>query len=116
VQAWRAGVFDLVASPALLLELETALARPKISRFVPEAAAEQVVADLEVHALVVDPPPPYLVRSRDPRDDYLLALAAREGAALVTGDRDLLELAPRVPIFAPREFLAQIGEDDQGGL
>ena len=47
-------------------------------------------------------------RSRDPGDDYLLALAASEHAVLVTGDTDLLELSERLPIHTPRSFLASL--------
>ena len=39
-------------------------------------------------------------------DDYLIALAAQERAALVSGDRHLLELAAELPIYAPADFLS----------
>jgi hypothetical protein len=37
---------------------------------------------------------------------YLIALAAREHAALVSGDRHLLELAAELPIYTPAESLS----------
>lgn len=43
---------------------------------------------------------------RDPDDDYLFALAHARAAALVSGDDDLLELAGKIPVFTPAEFLA----------
>jgi len=55
--------------------------------------------------LVADPAEPPPVSSRDPGDDdYLIALAARERVPLVSGDAHLLELAPEVPVYCPREF------------
>lgn len=49
-------------------------------------------------------PPPV---SRDPRDDYLVALARATSAhVLVSGDDDLLDLdLPDLKIVSPREFL-----------
>jgi predicted nucleic acid-binding protein len=51
-----------------------------------------------------DEPPPRA--SQDPGDDYLLGLAAHERAALVSGDRHLLGLADKLPIYAPAAFLS----------
>ncbi len=58
------------------------------------------------NASVVDNPdtrPP--VCSRDPDDDYLIALASEHRAILVSGDKDLLALAEEIPVFSPRAFL-----------
>lgn len=44
------------------------------------------------------------MRSRDPDDDYLIALASAERAALVSGDRHLLALDHEIPVFSPRAF------------
>ena len=41
----------------------------------------------------------------DPGDDYLVALAREWGAALVTGDRHLLDLPGMPGIITPRRFL-----------
>ena len=54
-------------------------------------------------------------RSRDPSDDMFLDLARTVGAAfLLTGDRDLLDLAPHyarrgLAIVGPADFLAAVG-------
>ncbi|MBA2420337.1 MAG: hypothetical protein H0V57_04320 [Thermoleophilaceae bacterium] len=45
------------------------------------------------------------VRSEDQGDDYLIALAAEQRAALVSGDKHLLALAGRIPVYSPREFI-----------
>ena len=46
-------------------------------------------------------------RSRDPGDDYLLALAESAVAILVTGDQDLLDVKD-VPVRSPRAFLEKM--------
>jgi predicted nucleic acid-binding protein len=51
-------------------------------------------------------PPP--VRSSDPNDDYLIALAAEQSTVLVTGDRHLLAVAGSFPIHEPVDFLAML--------
>jgi uncharacterized protein len=107
LRAHRAGEFELVVSPALLAELERALGSPKLRRRIAEADAREFVADLARDATQApDPDRAELsVRSRDPDDDYLVALAARQRCALVSGDADLLALAGRIPVFTPRDFL-----------
>jgi hypothetical protein len=47
-------------------------------------------------------------RSQDARDDYLIALAESEVAIVISGDRDLLALAPAQPVMAPGDFLGQL--------
>ena len=56
--------------------------------------------------LVADPETPPPVRCADPDDDYLIALAHSRRSALVSGDRHLLELTDRIPVFSPSEFLS----------
>ena len=107
VRARSAGAFELVASPLLLAELERALAYPKLRTQIHQSEATAIVEWLERSATIVpdpDEPPPRA--SKDPGDDYLIALAAHERAALVSGDRQLLELAAELPIYAPADFLA----------
>ena len=48
--------------------------------------------------------------SRDPDDDYLLALAIDRRAYLVTGDQDLLVLGDDFPILTPAQFAAKLRE------
>jgi uncharacterized protein len=110
---WLAGQFELVVSDRLLAELERVLASAKLRSRVGAAEAAAFVLLLR-HSVVVrkdppDPPP----RSRDPHDDYLLALAEDAQAILVTGDRHLLELSDRFPVRTPRAFLDAL---DEGGV
>lgn len=100
------GEFELIASQALLGELERALAYPKLRPYISESDATalmQWVADSA--SVVVDPDADPPVHSRDPDDDYLISLAATHSAALVSGDKNLLALDGEIPVFSPRAFL-----------
>jgi len=106
LQRWHRGEFELVVSPLLLDELTRVLAYPKLRSRVPADRAAAFVDLLAAAAEHRDDPgvAPGLA-SRDPDDDYLLALAAASSAFLVTGDDDLLELAPDAPVHSPAAFL-----------
>ena len=59
----------------------------------------------DVARIVPDPAAGSPVRSADADDDYLIALASSQRAALVSGDKDLLVLSGTIPVFLAREFL-----------
>ncbi|MFZ9668914.1 MAG: putative toxin-antitoxin system toxin component, PIN family [Solirubrobacterales bacterium] len=103
--AWLEGRFEIIASPGLIDELERTLAYPKLHKRIPEPDAAALVRLVERGSVMredpVDPPP----ISKDPGDDYLIALAAGSEAVLVSGDRDLLALAPEIPTFSAKKFL-----------
>jgi uncharacterized protein len=107
--AWRNGAFELVVSPLLLAELRRALGYPKLARLVPPADADALVGLLGRSAeLVADPPGPPPLASADPKDDYLVALAAAARAVIVSGDTHLTDLADRIPVRSPAAFLAEL--------
>lgn len=110
LRAWLHGVYELVVSPLLLAELERALTYPKLrARVSPQEAAE-LLDLLRRHAEVVADPTLWSgIRSPNPGDDYLIALAATSGALLVSGDEHLLTLAEDVPVCSPAAFLARFG-------
>jgi putative PIN family toxin of toxin-antitoxin system len=104
--AWEQGAFELVASPALIEELERALAYPKLRRLIPEPDAAAAIAWLREGAEILpDPPDQPSVRSPELGDDYLITLAAAERIPLVSGDKHLLGLADKLPILTPTRFL-----------
>ncbi len=104
--AWQRGEFDVVISPLLIAELRRALAYPKLRRRITADEAERFVEWLARTAiLVADPADPPPVRSADPGDDYLLALAASEAGILVSGDDHLLALPADLPVRGPVDFL-----------
>lgn len=106
------GAFELVLSPAIITEIETALAQPKIRRYV-EVPGEALrwLADLSVLADVAADTGRAKGVCRDPDDDAVLS-AAMEGraAVIVSGDADLLALAEHegIAIVTPRAFLKLI--------
>jgi len=104
--AWQEGRVEVLASPRLLEELERALGYPKLRARISRPDAQAALQWLSQGATIVGVPdeePP--VRSEDPGDDYLIALAAAERAVLVSGDKHLLALADRIPVYSPREFI-----------
>ncbi len=106
LRALEQGEFELLLASPLIDELRRALAYPKLRRHIPAKDAENVVRWLLGSASAVTEPPDITpIRSRDPADDYLVGLAWRHNAALVSGDRDLLELREQIPVFSPADFL-----------
>jgi putative PIN family toxin of toxin-antitoxin system len=107
LRAWQDGQFELIVSPLLLAELERALAYPKLRRRISAVEAEALLDWLRRAATAApDPDGPPPIRSRDPGDDYLLALAAAEHAVLVSGDVHLLSMTGEAPIHSPASFLS----------
>ena len=112
LQAWERGEFELVASAGLLAELERALTYPKLRRRVTEGDARQVVRWLsQSGTIAADPDARQPVRSADPGDDYLIALAASMRAILVSGDKDLLDLAEEIPVLSPAQFRQRLSDE-----
>jgi len=109
VAAWLDGVFEVVVSEALLAELDRALQYPQLRKLIAEEDAIAFLALLRAMALAgLDAARPDPV-SRDPGDDYAVALAKATKSVLVAGDDDLLVLAPGLPIQSPAAFLARLG-------
>lgn len=101
------GELDLIASPLLLAELEEVLKREKFRRYATlEVVSDYVELVRHISVYVSDPEGPSLLRSADPKDDYLIALAHAQNAVLVSGDRHLLEVGGGAPILAPADLLA----------
>ncbi len=107
----RAGGMELIASPLLLGELEDVLGRQKFRRYVDLDTVREYIDLLRQEALVVpDPDELSPLRSADPDDDYLIALAQSQNAALVSGDKHLLEIGGGAPILAPADLLLAADE------
>jgi putative PIN family toxin of toxin-antitoxin system len=107
------GRIEVVGCPALLGEGAAVLGRDRLRRYLSIEEARRFVADIaSVMTLAADPSPPYPAVCRDPGDDYLAAFArAGRVDALVTGDRDLLELVDAgVAVITPRELIERLAD------
>jgi putative PIN family toxin of toxin-antitoxin system len=95
---------QLITGEVVLSELRKALSR-RIK--LPAATIDEVLALLREQEVVPKPRKPCEVPVRDPDDRWILASAIVGRAdVLVTGDRDLLEVANEspLPILDPRAF------------
>ena len=92
MSAWADDHIEIVVSALLLAELERVLARPKFRDYVDAGACAEYVERIRRHATMARDPLDVPAVTRDPADDYLVALAgAAEAEALVSGDRDLVD-------------------------
>lgn len=106
LRAFQEGELDIVVCPQLIAELTRALGYAKLRAHISETEAAAALAWIgEAATFVPDPGGPAPIRSRDPGDDYLIALASACRVALTSGDRDLLDLAGKIPVLTPRELL-----------
>ena len=110
---WQSLTFLPLASQTTLAELERVLHYPKFNLF--RAQAEALIEDYRPWCEMVNiTEPPDVPDCRDPRDRPFLELAtAAQADALVTGDTDLLTLAPifHIPIITPTELRTRLKED-----
>lgn len=86
------GKVELVLCKELIEEIQLVTRRPKLAKYFPEADVEQLLSFMEVIGRLYIPCK-MASTCRDPKDDYLLALAQEAKADyLLTGDKDLLVL------------------------
>jgi putative PIN family toxin of toxin-antitoxin system len=112
LRAWIDDRIDLVVSPALLSELERVIGRPKFAARIGARVAGEFVERVARHATVVDDPPAIPPVTRDPDDDYLVALVRHARVdATVSGDADPLEAGlSDPPVWTPRQLLDRIAQ------
>lgn len=108
IDAWRGARFELVTSRDQLLELGEVARRSQLRKYIVPARVGRFINDLRLLAEVVSRLP-CVDRSRDPGDNFLLAMAEASSADyLVTGDkRDVLvlETHDRTRIVTARQLL-----------
>jgi putative PIN family toxin of toxin-antitoxin system len=95
---------ELLVGEVVIAELRRVL-RTKIR--VPAALIADIEQFLRDHEIVPKPERPAAVKLRDPDDRWIVASAvAGRADLLVTGDRDLLEMAGQlpIPVLDPRGF------------
>ncbi|WP_027004732.1 putative toxin-antitoxin system toxin component, PIN family [Conexibacter woesei] len=110
VQALLAGEFELLAAPMLFDELAGVLSREKFAAAAADGRGAIYVEILSASATMLDNPEVVEGATRDPDDDYLIALARAAGAdMMVSVDKDLLvESSETLPVLNPRQFLAEL--------
>jgi uncharacterized protein len=111
-RAWREKRFVLITSDEQLEEFRRVTRYPRVRAFIEPAAAGSMFN--EIRRLAERPSKlPSIDRSKDPADNFLLALAqAGHADYLVTGDKDhLLSLGTFGPtrIITARELLRRLG-------
>ena len=100
-------VFRVAVSPSHLAELEDVLMRPPFRRYFTILEAERALQRIQKRSHSVKTEFQVRPICRDPKDDYLLALAkAAKADLLVTGDADLLVLKKygKTTIMKPADF------------
>jgi hypothetical protein len=105
------GRWRPVISLTLVQELEDVLARPKFRDVLGHETAHRFLAGLlSISEWAQDPKGAPATLTRDPDDDYLLALArSAEVDVLVSGDRDLTDLPnTKPPIETPAQFAQRL--------
>jgi len=95
-----------VVCPALLAEVSSVLNRPRLQKRLSSARAQEFMDDLVTLLDIVADPVDVQPMTRDPKDDYLVALATEQGVDfIVTGDKDLLEWEEQMPpVMTPAAF------------
>ena len=102
---------DILMSEATFTELVSRLDRPKFDRYREPEAWNLFLSELVELALWLEDAGTATGISRDPDDDKFLALAAiGQADAIISGDRDLLELVTYegIPILTPAQFMQRV--------
>ena len=108
LRAVLAGEATAIVTPHLLEELAEVLYRDKFRRWVSLSDAQGYVAALADEAELRPEAGKPSKATRDPDDDYLVALAEQADAVIVTGDDDLLGMDLHPPAMTPRAFLDRL--------
>jgi len=101
---------QVVASALVMAELESVLRRPRFAKYVDDRVVREFVARVARHVVMAGDPVSRPAVTRDPKDDYLVALARAERAeAIISGDRDLLDAGRAdVAVWTPRELVDRL--------
>lgn len=111
-----AGEFDLVFPPGIEHEIRRQVCeKPYFRERIRARDLEELLGLIEQVAIVPSEGSKARIRSRDPKDQYLLDAAAGDGVAfLISGDRDLLDIERPLdfpPIVSAAAFLFLIAPE-----
>ena len=107
------GSWQMVVSPIIFNELGEVLLRNKFRRYLGVDQCQRYISDIETLAEVIDDPITAPLRvTRDPKDDFLIALAYKASVEiLISGDKDLQDLKlNNLLVRSPKEFLSLLIE------
>jgi putative PIN family toxin of toxin-antitoxin system len=112
----REGTIKLLTSPALLMELEDVLRRPKFAQRLEMAGVEahDLALDYAALAEIVEPDVVETVIEDDPDDDEVLACALTAGADVIaSGDRHLMALGEYrgILVLSASELIQKVSSD-----
>ena len=116
IDAWRAGDYMLVTSPAIMAEIKTVLELPRIRKkyLLTDHDIGQLLDLLEKDAILVPGGSEVSnVIPQDPSDHIFLSCALEAGADfIISGDRHLLSLKvfEGIPILTVVQFLEGLAE------
>ncbi len=116
LQSAEHGRYEAITTGKLLAEVVRSLRSAKLAHRVSAERLEDLIHFL-VHSarLVPDAAPSDDQITSNPDDEYLIAIAQKSKAALVTGDRHLLDLPGMPAIMSPRQFLALLADGATAG-
>ena len=87
IQAWLQGIFEVVVSPKLLVELERALKYKKSLKYIKMSEIAELIEFFRLEgSLVEDPQESPPISSKDPDDDYIISLALNTQSVIVSSD------------------------------
>lgn len=100
-QALQRGEVRWLACAAMRVELERVLTYPLVQRglLARNVAATAVLQAFDQHATLLPPAPPCPVRCRDADDQIFIDLAVQHQATLLSKDRAVLTLGPRLQLL-----------------
>ncbi len=109
LNAWRHGSVEVLLSQYILDELRRVLPRLTHRHGLDSSEIEDLVDILSIQAEVIEPADSPESALRDTNDQPILgtllaALPDSKADYLITGDKDLLQLADRYPIVTPAQF------------
>ncbi len=116
VDAFLDGHFEMLVSPALIAELTDVLGREKFAAHASDGRAAAFIAVLLDRAEMVEDAASGSLKTADPEDDYLIAVAqAHKADAIVSGDPHLLDVTSSdLPVLTPRELADRLGLGSTG--
>lgn len=117
-RAWREARFELLTSDEQLDECRRVTRYPRVRQYIEPSAAGTMCNELRELATLVGPLP-LVERSRDPADNFLLAMAqAGRADFLVTGDKHdllLMKTFEQTRIVSAQQMLEEVKPRRKGG-